>query len=80
MEWDLGLRGLGVLVAMSVAFGVIAHLVAGRRSTRWLGPIAAVVYLLAGLFVSEVWFGWATEETSNPTSTGCPSTRCSSSR
>lgn len=60
MQWDLGLQGLGVLLVMSLGFGVVAHLVAGRVTTRWLWLIATATYFIAGLFVSEVWFGWAT--------------------
>src|SRR5512132_4509770 len=66
MQWDLGLRGLGLLVAMSFGFGVIAQLVAGRATTRWLWLIAAAGYFVGGLFTSEVWFGWATQEELQP--------------
>jgi hypothetical protein len=61
MQWDLGLYGLGVLVAMALGFGVVAQLAAGRTTTRWLWLIAAAGYFVGGLFISEVWFGWATE-------------------
>jgi hypothetical protein len=60
MQWDLGLQGLGLLVVMSLGFGVIAQIAAGRLTTRWLWAIAGTTYLVAGLFISEVWFGWAT--------------------
>ena len=66
MRWDLGLQGLGLLIAMSLGFGVIAQLVAGRATTRWLWLIAAAGYFVGGLFVSEVWFGWATQEELQP--------------
>jgi hypothetical protein len=69
MEWDLGLTGLGVLALMSLAFGLIAHVVllALRRSpTRWLWAIASATYFVAGVFISEVMFGWATAEDSQP--------------
>lgn len=66
MQWDLGLQGLGVLILMSLGFGVIAQLVAGRATTRWLWLIAAAIYFGSGLFISEVWFGWATEEELQP--------------
>ena len=69
MQWDLGLTGLGVLVLMSLAFGLIAHalLAALRQSvTHWLWAIASATYFLAGLFVSEVMFGWATVEELQP--------------
>ncbi len=60
MEWDLGLQGIGVLALMSVGFGVVAQLVFGRATTRWIGLIVAAVHFVSGLFISEVWFGWAT--------------------
>jgi len=66
MRWDLGLLGLLLLVAMSLGFGVIAQLVAGRATTRWLWLIAAAGYFVGGLFISEVWFGWATQEELQP--------------
>jgi hypothetical protein len=66
MQWDLGLQGLGLLVAMSLGFGVIAQLVLGRATTRWLWLVAAAGYFVGGLFVSEVWFGWATQEELQP--------------
>jgi Na+/proline symporter len=65
MQWDLGLRGLALLVGMSVGFGVVAHLVV-RRATRWLWLIAAAGYFVGGLLISEVWFGWATQEELQP--------------
>lgn len=66
MQWDLGLVGLGLLVAMSLGFGLIAQLLGGRATTRWLWLIAAATYFVSGLFISEVWFGWATEEELQP--------------
>lgn len=66
MQWDLGLQGLGLLMVMSLGFGVVANLVVGRVTTRWLWLIAAVTYFVSGLFISEVWFGWATEAELQP--------------
>jgi hypothetical protein len=66
MQWDLGLPGVGLLVAMSLGVGLIAQFLAGRRTSRWLWLIAAAVSLVCGLFTSEVWFGWATEEELQP--------------
>jgi hypothetical protein len=60
MQWDLGLQGLGLLAVMSLGFGVIAQFVIGRHTTQWLWAIAGATYFVAGLFISEVWFGWAT--------------------
>ncbi|HSK07317.1 MAG TPA: hypothetical protein VK990_07355 [Acidimicrobiia bacterium] len=66
MQWDIGLQGLGVLFLMSLGFGVIAQVVAGRTTTRWLWIIAGAAYFVGGLFISEVWFGWATEAELQP--------------
>src|SRR5687767_3954363 len=66
MQWDLGLRGLGLLALMSLGFGVVAQLIGGRAITRWLWLIATAAYFLAGLLISEVWFGWATEKELQP--------------
>jgi hypothetical protein len=66
VEWDLGLRGLGLLVLMSLGFGVIAQLVTWRVTPHWLWVVGALTYFLSGLFVSEVLFGWATEEDLQP--------------
>ena len=66
MEWDLGLRGLALLLLMSLAFGAVAQLVMWRATTHRLWLIAAATYFLSGLLVSEVWFGWATEADLQP--------------
>lgn len=66
MQWDLGLVGVLVLVVMSLGFGAIAQLAAGRATTRWLWLIAAAGYVVGGVFISEVWFGWATQEELQP--------------
>ncbi|MFZ5872159.1 MAG: hypothetical protein ACOYXW_16725 [Actinomycetota bacterium] len=63
MTWDLGPLGLGLLVAMALVFGALAQLIVRMRWT-WL--VAAGGYFLVGLFVSEVMFGWATEEELQP--------------
>ncbi|MFA9429463.1 hypothetical protein [Egicoccus sp. AB-alg2] len=66
MQWDLGPQGVGLLVGMSLGFGLIAQFVAGRSITRWLWAIAAVTYFVAGILISEVWFGWATQDELQP--------------
>ena len=66
MDWDLGVRGLAYLVGMSIGFGLIAHLLSGRSAPRWLWAAVAAVYFAVGIFVSEVWFGDATEEELQP--------------
>ena len=66
MEWDLGLQGLGVLLVMSVAFGVFTQVVFWGHATRWLWLAASALMFVVGLFVSEGLFGWATEEDLQP--------------
>jgi hypothetical protein len=66
MEWDLGLQGLGVLALLSLGVGLAAQGIAARYTTRWIGVIAATAYFVVGLLISEVWFGWATEEELQP--------------
>ena len=66
MEWDLGPQGLGVLALLSLGFGLVAHAIAARFTTRWAGAIAAAAYFVLGLVISEVWFGSATEEELQP--------------
>ena len=65
MQWDLGLEGFGVLLGISAGFGLLAQLVWGRR-TSWMWLISGGTFLVAGLLISEVWFGWATEEDLQP--------------
>jgi len=66
VQWDLGLYGIGVLILMSLAFGVIAQAVLWRMATHWLWLIGSIAYFLGGLFISEVWFGWATDRELQP--------------
>jgi hypothetical protein len=66
MEWDLGSTGLLYLAAMSIVFGLLAQLLSWRAGPRWLWALVAAVYFGLGLLVSEVWFGWATEEDLQP--------------
>jgi hypothetical protein len=65
MRWDLGPEGLALLLAISFCFGVFAQLVAGR-ATRWMWLIATALYFVGGVFISEVWFGWATQAELQP--------------
>lgn len=65
-QWDLGSAGLLLLAAMSLAFGLVANLIVGRHVTHWLWLYAALAYFVAGILVSEAWFGWATEEELQP--------------
>ena len=66
MDWDLGLWGAAYLLVLSAAFGAVAHVIAGRVTTRWLWLIATAGFFGVGLFISEVLFGWATEEDLQP--------------
>jgi hypothetical protein len=66
MDWDLGSRGLLYLAAMSIVFGLLAQLLAWRAAPKWLWALVSAIYFGVGLFVSEVWFGWATEEDLQP--------------
>ena len=65
MQYDLGLQGLGILLALSLVFGLFAQ-VAGRAESRWLWLIAGIGYFVGGLFASEVLFATATEEELQP--------------
>jgi len=65
VHWDLGLQGLGILVALALGFGIIAQFV-GRAGTRWDWLIGAAAYFVGGLFVSEIWFGEATIDELQP--------------
>lgn len=68
MTWDLGPEGLALLAAISLGFGVLAGLLAGRGVRHRLVAVAitALVCFGAGLLTSEVLFGWATEEELQP--------------
>jgi hypothetical protein len=66
MDWDLGLTGVGVLFALSLAFGLFAQLVAGRGVTHWMWFIGGGTFFIVGLLISEAWFGWATVEDLQP--------------
>lgn len=62
MNFDLGLQGLALLVVPALGFGVIAQLILGSRTTRWLWLIAAAAWAVGGLFASEVIYGSETTE------------------
>lgn len=66
MTWDLGIAGVGLLLSMSLGFGALAQLFAGRRTTRWMWLVGAGAFFAFGLLISEVWFGWATETDLQP--------------
>lgn len=75
MQWDLGLRGAAVLGAMSLGYGLVAGLLVGGGWVRRLRTVAitSVACFAVGLFTSEVWFGWATEEELQPNIDGLSS-------
>ena len=62
MNFDLGLQGLALLLVPALAFGVIAQLILGSRTTRWLWLIGAAAWSVGGLFASEVLYGAETTE------------------
>jgi len=67
MQFDLGLQGLGLLVVISLVFGVVAQLFAGRwAGTHWLWLIGAAGWFVGGLFASEVVWGTMTEAELQP--------------
>ena len=67
MQWDLGPQAIVVLAGMSIAFGGIAIAILWNRVEAWIaGVVGAIAFFLGGLFVSEVWFGWATEAELQP--------------
>ena len=66
MDWDLGVTGVGLLLAMAAGFGLVAQVVAGRRTTRWMWLIGGGAFFVFGLLISEAWFGWATVEELQP--------------
>ena len=65
VQFDLGLTGLGVLIALSLGFGLIAQLV-GKAGTRWDWLVGATAYFIGGVFVSEVMFATATTDEIQP--------------
>jgi hypothetical protein len=67
VQFDLGLQGLGLLIVISLGFGVVAQVVAGRRAgTHWLWLIAATGWFIGGMLASEVVWGGATAEELQP--------------
>jgi hypothetical protein len=66
MKWDLGLEAVGLLLGMSLGFGLLAQVFAGRGTTRWMWLIGAGTFFVVGLIISEAFFGWATEEDLQP--------------
>ncbi|CAN7366852.1 hypothetical protein [Knoellia sp. LjRoot47] len=68
MEWDLGLKGLVVLAAIALGFGVVAGAAVGqgvRRRVRAV-VVATAACFGVGALTSEVLFGWATADEMQP--------------
>ena len=65
MEFDLGIQGLGILLALAVVAGLIAQVLPGA-GTRWAGLIVGAAAFVGGLFVSEVLYAGATEAEIQP--------------
>lgn len=66
MQLDLGFGGLGLLLTISLGFGLLAQLVVGMDQTRWMWLIGATAWFLGGLYFSEVLFAWATTDDLQP--------------
>ncbi|TAJ99320.1 MAG: hypothetical protein EPO36_12415 [Chloroflexota bacterium] len=60
MQFDLGIGGFGILVAISLLFGLAAQLVVSGGS-RWMWLIAAAGWFVGGIIASEVIWGKMTE-------------------
>jgi hypothetical protein len=54
------------LIVISLGFGLLVGLLAGRATTRWLWLIGAVAWFVGGLFASEVVWGTMTEDEIQP--------------
>ena len=65
MQFDLGLQGVGILLVISLGFGLAAQVLA-RARTHWMWLVAAAGWFVGGLFASEVLWGSATEEEIQP--------------
>jgi hypothetical protein len=55
-----------MLVLMSLVLGVFTQILFWGTSSRWLWVPVSVAFFVLGLFISEVWFGWATEAELQP--------------
>ena len=64
MQFDMGIYGLGILVAMSLGFGLVMQLLGA--AWRWEWVVAAIGWFVGGLFMSEVMFATATVDEIQP--------------
>jgi hypothetical protein len=62
---DIGLAGLGLLLVIALAFGLIAQFVLGA-GTRWMWLLGAAAWFIGGLVASEVVWGNATSDDLQP--------------
>ena len=65
MQFDLGFQGMGILIAISLGFGLFAQLVMSGGN-RWMWLIAAIGWFVGGLIASEVVWGTMTEDEIQP--------------
>jgi hypothetical protein len=66
VHFDLGLQGLGILLAIALGCGVVAQLVFYRSATRWIGVFTAIGAFIVGLYMSEVVMGTMTVDEIQP--------------
>jgi hypothetical protein len=66
MHFDLGSIGLGILLAISLIFGLVAQLAVGTGRTRRMWLIGATAWFVGGMYFSEVLFAWATIDDIQP--------------
>ena len=66
VHFDLGLQGLGILLAISLGCGVVAQLVFSRSATRWIGLFTAIGAFIVGVYMSEVVMGTMTVDEIQP--------------
>jgi hypothetical protein len=62
---DIGFAGIGLLIVIALAFGLIAQVVVGA-GTRWMWLVASAAWFIGGLFASEVVWGNATSDELQP--------------
>ena len=65
MQLDVGLQGLGILLACAFLFGGAVQVVF-RSRTHWLWLIAAAGWFVGGLVASEIFWGTLTEDEIQP--------------
>ncbi|HEX5014198.1 MAG TPA: hypothetical protein VFV72_08570 [Candidatus Limnocylindrales bacterium] len=65
MQWEIGLQGVGILLVISLVFGLLVQ-VGGRAESRWLWLVAATGWFVGGLIASEYVFGTMTIDEIQP--------------